>query len=162
MVRVETEVLSPAGSDGKPKAHTVDTDCRPHLNGHGECTVCGVVAGDPCRYCSRESFHADHCPEADTITLGGLDLRSAQLPWSCNDCGSLNIQRRPSVWFDWRGSQVDDDGTGAESYCEDCREIVDVARISPAEFLAISVQLSAAVTFFPAAIDVDHRPVVAR
>lgn len=65
MVRVETEVRSPAGIGGKPKAHTVDTDCRPHLDGHGACTVCGVVAGDPCQFCSRESFHADHCPEAE-------------------------------------------------------------------------------------------------
>jgi hypothetical protein len=141
-------------------AHTVDTDCRPHLNEHGECTVCGVVAGDPCRYCSRESFHADHCPEADTITLGGVDLRSAQLPWSCNDCSSLNIQRHGGAWYDWRDEQVDtEDAPYGDSYCEDCEGSVGVEMIAPAEFLAISVHVAAAVTLSPAAIDVYRQGV---
>lgn len=39
--------------------HTKDSDCT--LNEKGECTLCGVVHGDPCPECSGRGFHQGDC-----------------------------------------------------------------------------------------------------
>lgn len=67
MLRVREEANAPAAQGGIIENHTTDLDCQAHLDPDGECLVCHVVAGEPCLHCGRQSFHADHCPEADWV-----------------------------------------------------------------------------------------------
>ena len=47
-----------------PKEHASDVDCAGHIDRKtGECRVCHVYHGDPCRDCGGRGFHRTDCEQ---------------------------------------------------------------------------------------------------